>query len=75
MKHKTIQFLITLFTTIWLTASTILYWSTLHPLLRFIMIDAMAASAICSIGMIIMTIQERQLNKLWKIFCNTNKRK
>ena len=75
MKHKISIIIITLFTTISLTTSTILYWSTLHPLLRFLMIDAIAASAICLAGFITTTIQDYKLNKLWKEFCDENKRR
>ncbi len=75
MKHKIIASIIILFTTISLTVSTILYWSTLHPLLRFLMVDAIAASAICLAGFITTTIQGYKLNKLWKDFCDENKRK
>ena len=75
MKHKIAIILITLFTVISLTVSTILYWSTLHPLLRFLMIDAIAASVIYLAGYITTTIQDYKLNKLWKDFCDENKRK
>ena len=75
MKHKIAIILITLFTAISLTVSTILYWSTLSPLLRFLMIDAIAASVIYLAGGITTTIQDYKLNKLWKDFCNENKTK
>ena len=75
MKHKIIAIAIILFTLISLTVSTILYWPTLHPLLRFLMIDAIAASAIYLAVFITITIQDYKLNKLWKEFCDENKRK
>ena len=75
MKHKIISAIIILFTIISLTTSTVLYWSTLHPLIRFIMIDAIAASAICFAGFITTTIQDYKFNKLWKDFYDENKRK
>ena len=75
MKNKIAIILITLFTAISFTASTILYWSTLHPLLRFLMIDAIAGSVICLAGFITTTIQDYRLDKLWKEFCDENKRK
>lgn len=75
MKHKIIASIIILFTTISLIISTALYWLTLHPLLRFLMIDAIAASTICLAGFVTTTIQDYKLNKLWKDFCDENKRK
>lgn len=75
MKHKIVAIFIALFAAISLATSTILYWSTLHPLLRFLMIDAIAASAIYLTGYITITIQDYKLNKLWKDFCDENKRK
>lgn len=75
MKNKIAIILITLFTAISFTASTILYWPTLHPLLRFLMIDAIAASVIYLAGFIATTIQDYKLNKLWKDFCDNNKTK
>ena len=75
MKHKIIAIVIILFAVISLTASTVLYWSTLHPLLRFLMIDTIAASVIYLAGFITTTIQDYKLNKLWKEFCDENKRK
>ena len=75
MKNKIAIILITLFTTISFTTSTILYWSTLHPLFRFLMIDVIAGSAICLAGFITITIQDYKFNKLWKDLYDENKRK
>lgn len=74
MNHKIIAIAIILFTVISLTTSTIIYWQTLHPLLRFLMIDAIAASVIYLAGYITTTIQDYKLNKLWKDFYDNNKR-
>lgn len=75
MKHKLIISLIYIFTTIFFITLTTIYWSTLHPLLRFLMIDAAFVSAVYTVDIITMIIQEYQINKLWKDFCDENRRK
>ena len=74
MKHKIIAILLALYTTVSLIVSTIIYWSTLHPLLLHLMLHAIGASIIYIVCLITTTIQDYQFNKLWKDFCTKNKK-
>ena len=75
MGHKIISTLLTLFATFSLTIETILFWSTMPLILRLLMISFTIGGVVCTVGFIIIIIQDCQINKLWKNFCDKNKRK
>ena len=75
MRHKIISTLLTLLATLSLTIETILFWSTMPLLLRLLMIILTIGGVVCTVGFIIIIIQDCQINKLWKDFCDKNKRK
>lgn len=75
MKHKIISTLLTLLATLSLTIETILFWSTMPLVLRILMISFTIGGVACTVGFIIIIIQDYQINKSWKNFCDKNKRK
>ena len=75
MRHKIISTLLTLLATFSLTIETILFWSTMPLILRLSMISFTIGGVVCTVGFIIIIIQDYQINKSWKNFCDKNKRK